>query len=213
LKTPQIEAKTLIKHLTLLLLCFSTSTLPAAKVEPGAIQAYFSPKDQIAKRLIALIEKEQKSIYLAVYCFSHRGISEALIQAKRRGVQVEVIVDPFSVKTRFPLGRLARSDIPVFVWNPPMPSPHGEKPQKKQPLMHDKFCIFGGSGVWTGSFNFTYDADLKNRENVLFFEDAEIAKSYLDHFKAMKHKGCPPYEEYLTAHVKPKKARRVRSHT
>ena len=190
-----MRLRTLFLQLTFLI-C-SSFVGSAQKAEPVAVQVYFSPKDQIAQKLIALIEKEQKSIHVAIYCLTHRGIAEALIQAKKRGVEVEMIVDPFSVKTRFPLGRIARSGIPVFVWDPGVT---GQR--KKAPLMHDKFCIFGAKGVWSGSFNFTYDADQANRENALFFVDDEAAKRYLEQFRSMKYKGCRPYEEYLTAHNK-----------
>ncbi len=176
---------------------FSAVAFSAQKELP-AIQVFFSPKDQVARRLISLIEKEQKSIRVAVYCITHRGIAEALVQAKKRGVDVEVIVDPFSVKNRLPVDRIARCGIPVFVWE-------SQVNKKKKALMHDKFCVFGAKGVWTGSFNFTYNADLENCENALFFEDAEIAKRYLDQFKIIKYKNSRPYEEYLTLHFPPKK--------
>lgn len=167
--------------------------------DKSQVKLYFSPQDHLADHLISYIEKESKSIHVAVYCLTHRGISEALVKAKKRGVEVEVIVDPFSVKARSPVVRLAGSGIPVYVWDP------GFDPakRKKAPIMHDKFCIFGGKSVWTGSFNFTYEADTVNRENALYLEEPEHAKKFLDQFRSMKNKGCTRYEEYLTAHPKP----------
>lgn len=185
--------------LQLIFLCIPILVFPSQGEEKSNVKLYFSPQDHLAEHLIGYIEKENKSIYVAVYCLTHRGISEALVKAKQRGVEVEVIVDPFSVKARSPVVRLAGSGIPVYVWDPLFDTAK----RKKAPLMHDKFCVFGGKSVWTGSFNFTYEADTVNRENALYLEDGEHAKKFLDQFRAMKNKGCTRYEEYLTAHPKP----------
>src|SRR4051812_43534824 len=79
---------------------------------------YFSPEDHLDKRLIEQIDKENKSIHVCIYTFTHRAIADALVEAKKRGVEVEVIVDRFSVKIKAPLQRLVDAGIPVFVWEP-----------------------------------------------------------------------------------------------
>src|SRR6185295_6338320 len=79
---------------------------------------YFSPEDQLDKRLIEQIEKETKSIHICIYTFTHRHIANALAEAKKRGVEVEVIVDRFSVKFKSSLEKLVEAGIPVFVWDP-----------------------------------------------------------------------------------------------
>jgi phosphatidylserine/phosphatidylglycerophosphate/cardiolipin synthase-like enzyme len=175
-----------------------------AKIEKGDIWVYFSPKDHLAEQLISLIDAEQKSIHAAVYTFSHRGISEALIRAKKRGVDVEVVVDAFSVKMRFPLLRLSRSGIPVFVFDPPFDATK----RQKAPLMHNKFCVFSGRAVWTGSFNFTYEATTANRENALYFEDPDLAHRYLEQFRTIKNKSCRHYEEYVAQHPPKKRSKK-----
>jgi len=55
---------------------------------------------------------------MAIYSLTHRAISEALVRAKTRGVEIELIVDPFSVKARSPLVRIAAVGIPIYVWDP-----------------------------------------------------------------------------------------------
>jgi phosphatidylserine/phosphatidylglycerophosphate/cardiolipin synthase-like enzyme len=179
-----------------LLFCFGYFVSSHSKIEKGDIAAYFSPKDHLAEQLISLIDQETRSIYVAIYTLSHRGIAEALIRAKKRGVEVEVIVDAFSVKARFPLNRMAKSGIPIFVYDPPFDAAK----RKKAPLMHNKFCVFGGKSIWTGSFNFTYEATTAHRENALYFEDVETAKRYIEQFRAIKYKGSRYYEEYLALH-------------
>ena len=163
-----------------------------------APQIYFSPQDHIADRLTVLIEKERKSIYVAVYCLTHRGIAQALVDAKLRGVRVEVVVDPFSIKAAAPLERLTDVGIPVYVWAP-------ETKKKRKPLMHHKFCLFGDSVLWTGSFNLTYEANRSNQENVLVIDAPDVVKKYKEQFDALKSGPSMPYKEYLITHPKTKK--------
>jgi len=176
-------------------------TIYAVDSEPIAkCQVLFSPEDQVADQLIALIAAEKKSIKAAVYCLMHRGISKALIDAHRRGVNVEVIVDPYSVKSRSPVKSMVAEALPVFVWDPPevmKESKSGKKVKQKKPLMHDKFCVLGNNKVWTGSFNFTFEAANRNQENVVVLENTQVATQFLAEFERLKNGGCVPLKEYI----------------
>ncbi len=165
-------------------------------------EVFFSPQDHLAERLIGLIDQEQKSIRVAVYSISHTKIARALERAKERGVAVELIVDPVSIKTRSPLHRLSKGQVPLFVWDGPVTFAASGKSRKG--LMHDKFCIFGDHLVWTGSFNFTYDAELRNEENAVLLDSSSIAKKFLERFEEMKLRSCKSYLEYLALHPKKK---------
>lgn len=187
------------------LLCFSIilSSLSAATQTQHAT-VYFSPDDQLEKRLISMIEKEQKSIHVAIYCMTHRGIAGALIDAKKRGVFVEVIVDRFSVKVKAPLQKLADAGILVSVWDPDP----GRRKAAHRPLMHNKFCVFGDETVWTGSFNFTYEASRMHQENVVVLKDPALAAAYKSQFINIKMRSCVPLGSYVAAH--PRKSRQFR---
>lgn len=147
----------------------------------GVPRVYFSPQDRLDRELIALIEREQESIQIAVYCFTHREIAAALQQAKKRGVVVELVVDPFSLKARSPLALLAAEGVDLFVWEYPT-----GKARERKPLMHDKFCVFGQGIVWTGSFNFTREGALKNRENAVVLQDESVCKRYREEFAKIR---------------------------
>jgi phosphatidylserine/phosphatidylglycerophosphate/cardiolipin synthase-like enzyme len=170
-----------------------TSTQLRASTSP---EIYFSPQDQVAEKLIALIDQEPKSICAAVYCLMSGEISQALQRAKKRGVSVEVIVDPFSVKQRSPIRKMDEKGITVHVWDPQMEEVQVSKYAKK-PLMHDKFCVFGDHTVWTGSFNFTRQASRSNKENVVVLHDPAIAALYLAEFQKIKKEGCSAYRQFL----------------
>lgn len=174
--------------------------------ETPACEVYFSPKDHLAERLIQLIDQEKKSIRVAVYCMTHAGIAKALVNARERGVDVEVIVDPFSVKARSCVHRIFKANIPLFVWDPSLSLQgktfKGGKKRQKDPIMHDKFCVFGEKFVWTGSFNFTHDGSLRNEENAVLIESSDVAKKYMQHFSELKVYGCRPFSEYVAFHPK-----------
>jgi len=172
--------------------------------DPADCKVFFSPKDQLADRLIEMINKEDKSIKVAIYSMTHLGIAKALINAKSRGVAIEVLVDPSAIKTRSSIQRLEHAGVPLFIWDQGM----REEGKKKRGLMHDKFCVFGDTLVWTGSFNFTNDANTLHQENALAIASREIAQKYLTQFSQMKLYESCPYQEYLALHPKKKGAKK-----
>lgn len=183
--------------------CTVAASAPVHSQDNEPIANYevlFSPEDQVDDKLISLISAEKKSVRAAVYCLMHRGIAKALIDAHKRGVKVEVIVDPYSIKSRSPVNKMGAEELSVFVWNPPehiKESRNGKKVKQKKPLMHDKFCVLGDSTVWTGSFNFTFEGANRNRENVVVLENAQVAAKYLAEFERLKKTGCISLSDYL----------------
>jgi phosphatidylserine/phosphatidylglycerophosphate/cardiolipin synthase-like enzyme len=177
---------------------------PALFSEPIAnYEILFSPDDHIAEKLITLIEAEKESIRAAVYCLRHHGIAKALIEAHERGVDVEVIIDPYSVKARSAVKKMGTANLRMFVWDPTLPtkvSKGGKKTKQRKPLMHDKFCVLGNNRVWTGSFNFTFEATHSNRENVIVLESPQVAARYLKEFEKLKQAGCISLNKYIAMH-------------
>lgn len=149
----------------------------------GGVQAFFSATDRLDQKLIAQIDREKRSIRIAVYCFSHQQIADALIRAKRRSVAVQVVVDASCTKMHSMCHRLQQEGIALFVWSPPT---HGSQSQGKyKALMHNKFCIFGQRAVWTGSFNFTRAASELHRENAVLIDEKEVVRGFERQFEAL----------------------------
>ena len=173
---------------SLLFLSVTSLEMVHAKESLTNCEVLFSPQDHVADELIALINKEKKSIKVAVYCLMHREIAKALTDARKRGVQVEVIIDPYSVKSRSPVKKMAEAGCPIYVWNPEIPVEikNGRTVKKNKSLMHDKFCVLGDNRVWTGSFNFTFEAEKHNQENVVVLEGVEVVEKYLKEFERIK---------------------------
>jgi len=149
---------------------------------PPTTSALFSPEHNVREDLIALIDREQEKILIAVYLLSDRHIAQALQTAHARGVRVELITDPTCLRTRGnKLDELKAAGIPTYVY----------KGCKDNPgCMHNKFVIFGSNDgyqlVWTGSFNFTSSATKHNYENVVIIRDAQIAELFGQQFEKIK---------------------------
>lgn len=142
-------------------------------------QVFFSSEVQLDKEFIRLIDQEQKSIHFAVFHFAHYPIAEALLRARRRGVEITLVVDSCSAKKRSAVQKLIKADIPVYVWHPE----ESDKKKRGRILMHHKFCLFGEERVWSGSCNFTRALGSSHRENALLVADGKIIESYKKEFK------------------------------
>lgn len=172
-----------------------------ATVLQAKSEVYFSPADNVAEKLIERIDGEEKEVLLAMYCLTHRGIADALVRAHRRGVHVEVVIDPFTLGSRFSVAKMHNAHLDLVVFDPEkaVPPRNGKVAWngRRRPLMHNKFCVFGKKVVWTGSFNGTYDATQMHRENVVVIDDVDVAKRFEEEFFAIKREVTRPYVEAI----------------
>ncbi len=171
----------------MIFLVFTSSFLHAR------VAALFSPQDRPAKTLIEYIKAARNSIHAAVYLICDKDIANALVEAKGRGVDVSIIVDPLSTDSKYcKADFLAENGVNVFAFDPKT------KPQKATPdrwfgngpIMHNKFAIFDGVTVWTGSFNWTGAANTTNCENVLITDSRDICKQYEEQFLQLLTTRC-----------------------
>ncbi|OPY16055.1 MAG: Phospholipase D precursor [Syntrophus sp. PtaB.Bin138] len=99
------------------------------------------------------------------YCFTSVRIAKALVDAKKRGVRVEVIIDKGRKTERYSAVTFFKNQgIPIYI-------------DDLEPLQHNKIMIIDVSTVITGSFNFTKAAE-RNAENVLIIRSKEMAGIY-----------------------------------
>jgi phosphatidylserine/phosphatidylglycerophosphate/cardiolipin synthase-like enzyme len=141
------------------------------------VQACFSPQGKCSAHILREIEQAKKELLVAVYAFTSDDLAQALVQAKKRGVVVQVVVDrefdqanerskgKFFDAQRIPLRRISGLK--------------GKATEKDAGLMHQKFAVIDRRIVFTGSYNWTYSADSLNDENLLLFRDAgPLAEDY-----------------------------------
>ncbi len=148
-------------------------------------KAYFTPKDDLTGLCLAMINAEKKSIHGAIYMFTDKKIAQALIEAKKRGVDVQIILDQISMISCGKGKLLQENGIPVLVHRTEGFNPY------TMALMHHKFFIFGcnhdsKSWLWTGSWNCTLRASAHNDENVIVLDDAGLITQYTDYFTQLQ---------------------------
>lgn len=134
------------------------------------IQAYFN---QIQKRILEKINNSNKDIIIAVAWFTQHDLFNAIINALDRGVSVSLIL----IKDIINCGDYGL-DFSLYLQK-------GGKlcfVNKRNILMHNKFCIFDGSILITGSYNWTYSAEIKNAENIIITDEGNVCQDYSKYF-------------------------------
>lgn len=132
----------------------------------------FSPGSETENRLAALIDAAKLSIDAVTFTFSSRPIAEAIIRAHKRGVKVRFLEDKDMARASEMAKMLFENGVP-FRWM---------RGRDEKGAMHNKFIIFDGKILATGSFNFTTNASVNSFENLLFTNDESIVSAYLSKF-------------------------------
>ncbi len=134
------------------------------------VQACFSPQERCSGHLLREIGKAEKEILVAVYAFTHNDLAIALIEARKRGIVVQVIVDrEFDAANENSKSRLLEMQK-VSVRR--ISGGKTPSPDRDAGLMHQKFAVIDHAVVFTGSYNWTHSADRFNDENLLMFRNA-----------------------------------------
>jgi phosphatidylserine/phosphatidylglycerophosphate/cardiolipin synthase-like enzyme len=170
---------------TQLTLCFFVllGLAPSARPEM-VVQACFSPQGKCSAHIAREIEQARKELLLAVYAFTNDDLAAALVQAKKRGVSVQVILDrEFDAGSEKSKGKfLETQKIPVRR----IAGIKSAATDKENGLMHQKFAVIDRKMVFTGSYNWTHSAESLNDENLLLFRDAApLAEEYRKIFLQM----------------------------
>jgi phosphatidylserine/phosphatidylglycerophosphate/cardiolipin synthase-like enzyme len=141
------------------------------------VQTCFSPHGKCSAHILREIDLAKQELFVAVYAFTSADLANALVQAKRRGVTVQVVVDLEFDRTNenSKAGFLDAQKIPVR-----RVSGIRLTIQDKEPgLMHQKFAVIDRRLVFTGSYNWTHSAESRNDENLLMFRNAgPLAEEY-----------------------------------
>lgn len=147
----------------LLVLAFNArakASEPLTLTAQGQVQVAFTPGDDAGALIVDDINKAKRQILVQIYSFTHKAIAEALIAARKRGIDVQVIADPEQaekIETSV-VEEIVRGGVPVYLDN-------------QHAAAHNKVMIIDagtpGASVITGSFNFTHAAQYRNAENLL----------------------------------------------
>ena len=105
--------------------------------------------NRIDQFLITQIDSAKHSIEVCVFIFEWQPIADALVRAKKRGIEVSLVTDNRSLSAKMVGGAelnmpaleyLTGYDIPVYVWT------------KDRAIMHNKFIIIDNYKI-TDNYN------------------------------------------------------------
>jgi phosphatidylserine/phosphatidylglycerophosphate/cardiolipin synthase-like enzyme len=178
--------KVVASTLVVAALClFVQQALTQAPLRPSSIEVFFSPRGGCTDAVVGQLQATKESVLVQAYSFTSVPIAKALLDAHKRGVKVQVILDKSQRTERYSSATfLNNSGIPTFI-----DSAHA--------IAHNKVMVIDGQIVITGSFNFTKAAEESNAENLLVIRNAELAGKYAANWEAhLRH--SEPYEGRLS---------------
>jgi len=157
---------------TVTLMAFSPPiALPQQKPITCNWEVYFSPYGGCTEAIIRELNKAKDTVLVQAYSFTSAPIAKALLNAHKRRVKVEVILDKSQ--------RTQKYSSATFLYNQGIPI----KIDAQHAIAHNKVMIIDGETVITGSFNFTKAAEENNAENLLVIRDKKLASAYTENWK------------------------------
>lgn len=135
------------------------------------IRIYFSPQDKtINNAILPLIKQAKNYIYIPTFVITENDITQELINAKNRGVDVRIILDALSASNKHSKDKILRiANIKLKTEN------YAGKMHSKSIIIDDKYLVIG-------SMNLSNSGNNKNDENCLIINDSKIAKFYKEFF-------------------------------
>lgn len=129
----------------------------------------------LVEAVIADFHAARASIDVAAFDFDLPGLTDALLKARQRGVNVRLIVDSENLQdanVAAETGRLQQAGIPMTF-------------QRTQPFMHNKFLVIDQAVTWTGSWNMTSNGTYRNNNNFQRFASGKLSADYVAEFEQM----------------------------
>jgi len=142
------------------------ATIAFAADEKPQMEVYFSPGGGCTSAIANTLTSARSNILVQAYSFTYAPIAKALVDAHKRGVRVEVILDASQ--------RTEKHSSADFIRNAGVRCLIDDKHAKA----HNKIMVVDGETVITGSFNFIKAAEEKNSENLLIIHDPVLAAKY-----------------------------------
>lgn len=186
----------------------------------------------VEKNLIHKIESAKKSIQVATGHLRSYTLANALAEASKRGIKVELILDSQEyiseayqtiedqekeecllegkdledcVEVGFHFGRwLHEQGVDVYFkyymifWD-----------FIHAPQMHHKYMIIDNKVLYTGSYNWSKNAEFKTFENKAIITHPKTVEAYIQNFKEMKNYGQGKYSDLIQKWAQEKKEIRL----
>lgn len=136
------------------------------------VRPLFVPGDDVTAQLVVEIGKAKKSVKMQAYNFTDQSVADAMIAARKRGVNVYVIADRKEGHKPYSKNLLCHQNG------------IGVRLDGKHAIHHNKIIIVDDNLVITGSFNFSVNAQKRNAENVVIIsKEPTVAREYREHWQ------------------------------
>jgi phosphatidylserine/phosphatidylglycerophosphate/cardiolipin synthase-like enzyme len=158
---------------TILLMC--TVLFQARGVSSTEIEVLYAPNDAPMDRIVTLYQQARRYIYVSVYGLTYPRAVEALVAAKKRGLDVRMLTDQertLEVKQHSALRTLRLAGIPIRV-------------NQHDGLMHLKQVVIDDEINASGSMNHTTSGNAYNDERMDIITDPGISRKARDQFLSM----------------------------
>jgi phosphatidylserine/phosphatidylglycerophosphate/cardiolipin synthase-like enzyme len=135
----------------------------------------YAPHDAPLDRLVMLYQQAKRYIYVSVYGLTYPRAVEALVAAKKRGVDVRMLTDQErtqDMKQHTALRTLHLAGIPIRV-------------NQHEGLMHLKQVVIDDEINTSGSMNHTTSGNAYNDERMDIIADRAISLKARDQFLSM----------------------------
>lgn len=161
--------KTLVATLLLFALCLPS--YGERYKATGTIDVYFSPRGGATDAIVREIASARSELLVQAYSFTSAPIAKALLDARKRGVRVEVVLDKSQRREKYSSADfLLHGGIDTYI-------------DSRHAIAHNKIMIIDRITLITGSFNFTKAAEEKNAENLLVIKNNRpLAGRYILNF-------------------------------
>lgn len=121
----------------------------------GTMEVFFSPRGGATEAVVREIASARSEVLVQAYSFTSAPIAKALLDARKRGVRIEVVLDKSQRKEKYSSADfLAHGGIATYI-------------DTRHAIAHNKVMIIDRTTLITGSFNFTKAAEERNAENLL----------------------------------------------
>ena len=177
-----------MKKLLSILLSFSFVAANAAEVTAVGFSNGDGSQPTAISIVLNAINGANKSIYVAAYAFTSKPIANALVAAKKRGVDVKVVADAKENDQNSDSGKYsvisttANNGIPTVT-------------NGNYRIFHNKYIVIDSQCVELGSFNYTKTAMTQgsngNAENAIVVCDPKLAQIYTTEFNYWFSQGQP----------------------
>ena len=163
-----------MKKITVIIFIVLIIALPVFAFNVDVTKVCFSPHGGCTEAIVDQIDNAKSEILIQAYSFTSTPIAKALVNAHKRGIHVEIILDKSNKSKKYNAGDFtAHMGVTTYI-------------DSRHAIAHNKIMIIDKETIITGSFNFTKAAEEKNAENLLIIKNKKLAETYIDNWS--KHK-------------------------